>query len=229
MLIMGKMILALVEGLTEHTFVKEVLKPHLFAYEVQIVPTIITTRKNPVGPDYKGGTVKYDKTKKQLLELLRDRKVYVTTMLDFYKLHQTFREYINECMNCYEKVSQIERKLLSDIDHERRFIPYLQLHEFEGLLFSSPDSIACQFKNSLALAKELNNIKTRFRNPEEINDDPITCPSNRLIKLCIPPYEPAFHGPLIARKIKIAVIRSQCPHFDAWLTKLENLPDLERN
>ena len=78
----------------------------------------------------------------------------------------------------------------------RRFIPYVQMYEFEGLLFS----------DTLALAKGVNQgrlvdrfkiIRDQFDTPEEINDSPETAPSKRILNL-FPEYDKPLHGSLAA-------------------------------
>ena len=61
-----------------------------------------------------------------------------------------------------------------------------------------------------------------FDNPEEINDDPAKAPSKRLGALTNG-YRKVAMGKTISEIIGIQAIRSQCPHFDHWLTKLEDL------
>ncbi|WP_258001117.1 DUF4276 family protein [Janthinobacterium sp. ROICE36] len=36
-------------------------------------------------------------------------------------------------------------------------------------------------------------------------------------------YQKTFHGPLIACDIGLHAMRQDCPHFDAWLKKIEGL------
>jgi len=67
-------------------------------------------------------------------------------------------------------------------------MPYLQLHEFESLLFSSPVSIAAPFEDEKTgqyrqLVKALENIRNRFKTPEEINNRPETCPHRQIENL----------------------------------------------
>jgi len=57
---------------------------------------------------------------------------------------------------------------------------------------------------------------------EEINDNPATVPSRRLLTL-FPSYQKTFHGPLIVKKTGLEKIREECRHFNQWLTQLENL------
>jgi hypothetical protein len=222
-LVAGK-ILILVEGDTEFKFVNRVLNSHLIKFHIQAVPTIVTSRENPTGPDYKGGTVKYSKIKKQISQLLRDSSVeLVTTMLDYYKLHRTFPVPQQSATNCYERVEMLEQAISKDIGENKRFVPYLQLHEFEGLIFSAPLIVAENFANSKELRTELTKIRGSFNTPEEIDDDPSTCPNRRLSNLCKPGYRKSLHGFMLTEKIGLTTIRQECPHFDDWISKLETL------
>ena len=93
------------------------------------------------------------------------------------------------------------------------------VHEFEALLFSKPDKLSCALHQSaVGFAK----IRASFPTPEEINDNPETAPSKRIIKF-YPAYQKAVHGPMVAKRIGLDVIRQQCVHFNAWLGWLESL------
>jgi len=61
-------------------------------------------------------------------------------------------------------------------------------------------------------------------NPEEINDDPSTAPSKRIIRH-IPVYEKnkVRVGASAAAAIGLPLLRSKCPHFQSWITQLEQL------
>ncbi len=95
------------------------------------------------------------------------------------------------------------------------------LHEFEAMMFVSPESIAAAFSNT-ALKDKLMAIKAEFDSPEEINDNPQTAPSRRLRTL-FPGYQKPLHGPLVVLEIGLDQIRNECPHFNEWLRKLESL------
>jgi len=64
----------------------------------------------------------------------------------------------------------------------------------------------------------------KYDTPEKINDGNETAPSKRIIKE-FPEYAPAkaTAGPIIANSIGLPTIRKKCPHFNEWLTKLEQL------
>jgi hypothetical protein len=110
-------------------------------------------------------------------------------------------------------------------DFERgRFVPFIVMHEFEGLLFSD----CAAFGRGIGRADlevELRTIRQGFATPEEINDSPTTAPSQRLRAL-IPGYEKPLLGVLAALEIGLSRIRSQCPHFDDWLRRLESLVEI---
>ena len=121
-----------------------------------------------------------------------------------------------------EKVVSVEQIWATDIG-SKRFLPYLALHEFEAMLFTAPDEIATSFGQP-ALRSSLQNIRASFKTPEDINDHEETAPSKRLGKL-FPGYNKPFYGELIAERIGIERIRSQCIHFANWLTKIELLEE----
>jgi hypothetical protein len=71
-------------------------------------------------------------------------------------------------------------------------IPYLQMYEFEGLLFSSPADMAYILQNE-NIKNWAENILKKFNgNPELINNSSQTAPSKRLI---VTPYRKVTHGP----------------------------------
>ena len=143
-------------------------------------------------------------------------------MIDYYGLPSDFPgKSTLPAGTCYERVAYLEQALASDIGHTR-FRPYLQLHEFEAIVFASPAEVALALAGGKKEA-ELTRIRRAFGSPEEIDDDPTGAPSKRLQAL-FPEYQKALHGPLVARRIGVERIRSECRHFDQWLTFLERVP-----
>ncbi len=221
-------VLILVEGQTEEKFVKTVLEPYLARINIYPVPIIIITKYVKSGPDFKGGITAYRKVQGHLNSLLNDSSATaITTMFDYYGLPNDFPGRRSaHGTDCYQKVRNVEKAFSEDVNHER-FIPYLQLHEFEGLLFSSPTEIAKRFENEETtkygnLLKKLQSIRDNFKTPEEINDDIDTCPHKRIEKL-IPRYGKVLFGSIIASNIGLDIIRKECPHFNEWLAKIESL------
>jgi len=216
--------LILVEGQTEETFVKTVLASHLISFNVFPIVTIITTRRIPDWKDFKGGITDYRKIKTDLRPLLNDSSAaLVTTMMDYYGLPDDFPGLSDRPnASCHDRVRYIETAFANDIGQEK-FLPYLSLHEFEALLFASPNQIDAHFPSQNRL-QQLAQIKAQFLSPEEINDNVDTAPSKRLRKI-YPEYQKRTDGPTIAGKIGLEVIRNECSHFNEWLIKLESLGD----
>ena len=211
------------EGATETEFVKEVLDKHLRPFGIFCTP-----RNVKVGKGKRGGIGTYAKAKNDIQQWIKSEKtkdVRFTTMFDFYALPKDFPGYANaqKLVNPYHKVECIEKALTEDIKDDR-FIPYIQLHEFEALLFSDLDAFLFMYEDKKQAVESLKNILSKSPyngNPELINEKRETAPSHR-IKNAIPAYDKTT-GSLLADSITIKVIRSKCDHFNKWLTKLENL------
>lgn len=226
-----KRVLALVEGQTEEQFIKLLVNPCLEAMGILMTPIILKSKRVVNGPDFRGGIIPYPRAKKQIIELLNDKDaVAVTTMFDYYGLDDSFpgKKTINEIksVSCYEKVLHFESSLGEDIGNHR-FIPYLALHEFEALLFSVPEKIVStligETEPNYKKAKEvLINIKNQFENPEEINDNPKTCPNKRISE-AIPNYDKFVYGNLVAMEIGIDTMKKECRHFCEWMEKIARL------
>jgi hypothetical protein len=216
-----KKVLILVEGSTEESFIKRVLSHHLFLRDIIIIPTIITTKRVKIGSDFKGGIVSYQKVRKEILNLLGDQSAHlVTTMFDFYGLPGDFPGCRGLSGNPQEKVSEVEKRVNNDINNPR-FYSYFSLHEFEGLLFSSPSTISRTLYQP-DKEKTLCKIRNSFPTPEDIDDNPETAPSKR-IKTVFPQYEKVVHGSIIAGRIGLETLRSECPHFHEWLERIEHI------
>lgn len=102
-------------------------------------------------------------------------------------------------------------------------LPYVQLHEFEGLLFTNPaDFEWAEDGWNDDVKAQLMAVALAFPNPEDINDSPETAPSKRILNI-FPDgtYSKPEHGPLIAEATGIAAIRAKCPAFNGWIGKLQ--------
>lgn len=213
------------EGQTEEEFVKSILTEHLGNHNISTDVHCITT--NPKLKK-RGGAVSYEKIKNDIrLWLKQDQKTDArfTTMLDLYALPNEFPQ-IDEARkksNPYQKVEQLESALFDEIN-DTRFIPYIQLYEFEALILSDPSKFSEQFPEYKSGVKELSEFCVKIDSPELINDGETTAPSKQIIK-----FIPAYKGsktsaaPLIAQKIGLSKIREKCPHFNKWITQLEQL------
>ena len=108
-------------------------------------------------------------------------------------------------------------QLFGDYDSDRRFIPYISMHEFEALLFSDARALACQLQ---VPQSDIDNILTECGEPEKIDDSPHSAPSKRLENLSSG-FRKTSTGIAIAKAIGLPKMRSQCPIFNKWLTEVE--------
>jgi len=226
-------ILIHVEGETEETFVNEVLAPHLYrrGYIKVSARLVGNTRQR----DRRGGIRGWNSVRTDIINHLReDPGCLATTMVDYYGLPKTGekawpgREAAGQ-LSFSQKAQTVQDALLSDICAElgtsfnpSRFVPYVMMHEFEGLLFSD----CLRFAEGIGrpeLAPQFQAIRDAFNTPEEIDDSPITAPSKR-VQVLLPDYEKPLLGTLAVLQIGLDAIRAQCPHFRQWLERLEAYP-----
>jgi hypothetical protein len=219
-----------VEGQTEEFFVNEVLRDHLVHSGYSAVSARIVG--NPIPRGRRGGIRAWQAVRKDILRHLReDAGAIATTMVDYYALPHDWpgRARASEENSTSGKAECVEAALREDIAErmgssfdQRRFVPFVVMHEFEALLFSDPD----QFARAIGrgdLTAELHRIRQTFLSPEEINDSPINAPSKRIERL-IPGYEKVLSGIVAAVEIGLPTIRQQCSHFNDWLERLEAIP-----
>lgn len=204
------------EGQTEDVFVRELLCPYFERLGVNLNPIIIRT-----GPKGKGGISSYGKIKWQIERKCKeDPGAFVTTLLDFYALPTDFPMIVIAQGASIARAKIIEAAFNADIA-QKNFVANLVVHEFEGLLFSSPAAFSAWFDDA-SLVKGLQTIRDGFDSPEHINDGKATAPSKRILKLCRE-YDKVVHGSLIALDIGLDIIRHECKLFDGWLKKIEAL------
>lgn len=221
-----------VEGETEETFVNELLSKHLQAigYE-RVGARLLGNSRLRVR---RGGIRAWTSVKKDIVRHLKeDRRCIASTMVDYYGLPQSGDgawpgRAAATSLSIGEKALCVEEALLTDIASEMgadfaasRFVPYVVMHEFEGLLFSDCTAFA-RGVGRPDMEAAFQSIRDQFVTPEEIDDSPITAPSKRLEGL-IPGYEKPLFGSLAALEIGLDKIRVACPHFQSWLSKLETL------
>lgn len=212
-----------VEGQTEETFVRTLLAPELGAREIFCDAHRVTTGRKH-GKVYRGGLVSFAHLRKDLdlwMKQDKTRDSWFTTMVDLYKLPSDFPK-IDESRHIVdpiEKVKSLEQSFGASVNHPR-FVPYIQLHEFEALLFSDPGSFSIAFPGIGRAAEDLLAIRRAFETPEHIDEREDLAPSRRILK-ALPQYDKPVAGPLIAQQIGLAKLRNECHHFDAWLKRLE--------
>jgi len=223
----------LVEGDTEERFANQVLVPHLVGFEVCAYVSKVITRGRRGRPEAQGGGRTYRAWKNDLATWIKQQshrpEVWFTTMLDLYglgALSDGFPGY-DECSDCpdpHVKVAKLEQAWAQDVGFHR-FLPHLQLHEFEALLLVDVAVLKHQFIEQALLVDRLAaEIVATGKPPEEINDGRDTAPSKRIIRH-VPQYDrqKADAGSSAARAIGLPRLREACPHFGRWLAALETL------
>lgn len=217
-------VLVVVEGSTEQTFVRNVLAPYLAAAGVMVSPRILGR------PGKKGGISGYIQARDEIISVLKeDTNRICTTMFDYYGMPESWPGRTDSRnVPFLQKATLVETRLAESIGQamggafrRERFIPYVQMHEFEALLFSQPSVLASVMRRP-ETAQDMQKIISEFDSPEMINDDVNNAPSKRLLRL-YPPYNKPFHGNITAERIGLAAIRERCPHFNEWVSKLERV------
>lgn len=216
------------EGQTEEKFVRQILQPHLTVMNVFAdARSVQTSKDKKAGYTYRGGLLSYDKARQDILQWIKQDhhpECRFSTMFDLYALPQDFpgTQEAQRIFDPYEKVTFLESRLAEDIGHPG-FIPYIQLHEFEALLFSYPDRFALEYLEHQKPVQKLKDILQSFHsNPELIDEGPNTAPSKRILAN-IPEYSKVGSGVIIAELIGLYTIRTMCRHFHDWLCRLEAL------
>jgi hypothetical protein len=218
------------EGQTEETFIKEVLYNFFLTKSIYLNPRLIGR------PGHKGGNLTFERLSKDIKLLLDDKTAYCTTLFDFYGLPSDFpgKTQAQAMNNSKDKATCIMKALVKALSETtikpeslHRFIPYIQMYEFEGLLFSDCSGLACAISQP-QMRRQLQNIRDKFSSPEDINDSYITAPSKRLHNL-YPGYDKPIHGSLACLEIGIDTIREECKLFDRWLAQIERLQNNQTN
>ena len=217
-------VIAIVEGKTEQIFIESILAPYIGNKNIGIRATQVSK------PGQKGGDVRFSRVKRDLEHHLKQRTdTYVTTFIDYYGtkewpgldlvLPQALPEQIAKTINEATKTQVVS--LFSEQQAERRFIPFVAVHEFEALLFSDAGILA----RKLGIDEsKIARVISECGSPEAINNNPLTAPAKRLddwsangklLKTTM--------GVTIAKEIGIEKIRNECPLFDEWLKIFEEI------
>lgn len=202
------------EGQTEVEFVKSCLAPYLLQRQVFAFPCLL---QSPSG-NHRGGRVTVERLVKFIAHQYRqtDR---ITTLVDFYG----FQDRNGRNRAQLETDIRAGIATLATAYDERFVLPYVQMYEFEGLLFTDPDAfewVEDGWNEQTRAA--LKQVRQTFATPEDINNSSATAPSKRILSIFeAGTYSKTEHGPLIAEAIGIDKIRNQCPAFHEWVGKLE--------
>lgn len=224
-------VVAIVEGQTEQAFVRHHLAAHLAARGITMWAQL------PGRVARRGGARAWEAIRGDVLRTLKERRGRVcTTMFDFYAMPPDWPGRSEAAEKPLpERGACVERALLADLatcggeDFRRElFIPYVQVHEFEALLFADVGKLGetlapiCNHEPE-QLSKAFGQILAEAGGEAEaINDHQETCPSRRIGGL-VRAYRKPLHGPIAAARIGLDALRRACRHFGQWLERLEAL------
>jgi len=209
-----KTIIIICEGETEEEFCKTLLSVYL--QDICRVETRLL-----------GGNCSWERIKDMAEKALKQQKnALVTTFFDYYgvktKKFPNWSETIRfNKANVRERIEILEKGMLDAIDSKLRyrFIPYIQMHEFEAFLFNNIEIFDNNFATKDFNRKKLLDVLTDFPDPELINQKKETSPSHRLMEI-IPLYEKIIYGNILAEMIGIEQIRKKNKHFNDWIEQL---------
>lgn len=208
------------EGATEQEFCQLILSPYFYQKDILVeTPTI----KHSCG-----GIVAWGTLKKQLVRHLNETDVIVTMLIDFYRIKDSFQfpgwMEAKTIEPSQSKLDYLFMRMKLDIQEnlQNRFVPYIQLHEFEGLLFSDISAFKKNFRKEECDFQAIESAIKDFSSPEEINNGPDTAPSVRL-KKAIKGYQKELYGGILADDIGLKTIREHCSFFNQWIERLESL------
>lgn len=222
-----------VEGYAEMEFVNEIIGPHLA--DLGIVwhrPILVASsvRKDRIS---RGGVRKYGPIKNDLERLLAQyggAGFIFTTLLDYYGLPDDFpggKAPGPGVLTPLEKSRAMEQAWKDELgDH--RFLPNLLLHEYEALILSRPKSLLAGYPGAKAAIQELEQEIWGFQTPEDINDNILTAPSKRIMRIFEKHhlhYDKVTGGALAILELGLETVRRQCAKFDEWVKKLESLAE----
>jgi hypothetical protein len=216
---------AVVEGQTEETFVNNVLAPQFGPLDVIVDAHRVTTGRMKART-FRGGLLKFSHLRRDLDLWMRQDDhpdSWFTTMIDLYALPDDFPGFASCAQVCdpIQRAECLEAEFEHDISH-RRFIPYIQAHEFEALLFAEPRQFGIAFPGATTQIDDLVSIRNQFPSPEHVDDGFDSAPSKRILRV-FPGYKKTVASPEISAQIGMATLRGECRHFGAWVARIERV------
>lgn len=224
------MLKVIVEGQTEEAVCKYLLAPHFLSYNIILSSVLIGG---------KGGTRSFDILISDVKKIAQSMPgCFITTLFDYYRLNLKWPDVVEikkgrfDGLSSFLLVEKITKAIDTavvenvslDILWKNHFIPYVQLHELEALLFSGPKEMAETF-NAPQLEQQFADIVMQCNSCENINDNYETAPSRRIERI-YSRYKKGksdkAHAPIILKNIGLPRIRTACPRFDCWVSTLEN-------
>lgn len=219
----------LCEGQTEERFVKEVLSPYLQQFGIFPKPILLITSKKK---NAKGGMLSYTQAKLDLTLLRKqyrdndiERHIF-TTMFDYYALPEDFPGFKESKLlsDVRKRISFLESEFFEEMATDV-FIPYIQLHEFEALLFVDIDQLRPEYPLAEANILKLKLETDKYGDPEMIDDGPATAPSKRIITALekFYHYNKVKSGASVTSRIGMDALLENCRHFRDWIERIKGI------
>lgn len=224
------------EGQTEESFVKKVLQPYLRSYGIVAKPILVTTSRSKRA---QGGIVNFSHIERDIQETLKQwssndyEHHVVTTFIDYYALPNDFPRF-SEAQKYFEPYQRVEclEQALGERIHSSRFLPYIQLHEFETLVLCGYQYLAAYYPDCKGLEEMLKKEFTSQENPEFIDGGTTTAPSKRILRLLESTYKKKYNKPFmgayVTAQVGIERLRELCFHFNQWVAQIIALADATR-
>ena len=219
-----KRLIILVEGETEQEFVNRILAPYL-------VSKGLNTEIRPIMIEKSGGGHGYSNIQhlKNTIRLVLNRvdEPIVTTLIDHYGINSERKlpGYSNiTTANTEKRIQQMEAIInveIQQIKPYRFFIPYIQRHEFETLLFSNPEvGFDLEYDR---IKEDVVKLCSGFDSIEDINCTPEGAPSKRIGRIYEShrkKYSKVSDAVDIIELTGIESVLEKCPRFKNWVEKL---------
>lgn len=225
-----KHVAVVVEGQCERDFLQSVVAPVLGSKNIFLTAAVIGK------PGHKGGNVTFARLLKDVENFFSQGNCHaVSMMIDYFRLHPQWpgMPELTQCMQAgasltlQQKAQALNTATLQAIQQalpqvenvEQRFIPYIQMHEYEALLFSEQQTLA----QCLGVEEtKVQSVLAQYKTPEHINTNPQRTPAKQIENLIRPrQYRKRRQGIAIAQKVGLYAMRQQCQLFDAWVERLE--------
>jgi hypothetical protein len=216
------------EGVSEEFFVNRQLRPHLRLHGWNnVIPIGAATSLDPQGQ--RGGLSNWPAVESDLRALFLQHpgpEFVFTTLWDYYRTPDAFPGIISaRAAGDGADLGAIVEAALAAHFQEARFIPYVQMHEFEALVLASLEGLKRLYPMHQPGIEALQATCQLVGNCEAINDGPQTHPAQRIDEV-IPGFlqRKEDDGPIAMREVGLETIRAACPRFHHWLERLEALP-----
>lgn len=183
-------------------------------------------------PGHKGGIRSFEAVKTDLIRLFKqERHANVTTLFDRYGLPGDWPGVTESaslvdigeahsiiCTAMRETINQY----MGSSFRQERFVPYIQFHEIEALLFVRPHTTA-QLLGKPQYGDKLLEAVRQHGGCEQINQGSTTAPSKRIAQL-FPNYKKGkginAHLPRVCGEVGLNNLRTACPLFNQWIESL---------